>query len=397
MQVQMYRVVLFCIWCMKCVLLGTECNYTQQNYQDLDRALDILTHTRTEVAIVWGELVANISLECLHHLELRDGFTGKKLQVRDDLEFVKNRKPFLVELDICRESYLTWQVVFAFYNRRGKLYYVGSQKAGYELPSYYQRSARPPYCFVGSELWLALLEQMVPQTLYRGCITQVELCECDYCTQCELIKNSGHQEDSMIIKRNLKSESSQSLRLYYYWHDPRVSGRELTRQISLEITQGHCDKFFDQHFLEHNDTQEGSGRGGNEEEVDIENHVEAQQNTTIQGENISDVEKRKVKSSSTILVISAIVAVVIVFVVIVIAMSYAYASRGSKRKKEEKEEQEEIDQNPDYGYDNEGAEYHESAIKDTNIYYGEDSDDDDLENYVQDVNPFYEVFENNDE
>jgi hypothetical protein len=35
---------------------------------------------------------------------------------------------------------------------------------------------------------------------------------------------------------------------------------------------------------------------------------------------------------------------------------------------------EDIDQNPDYGYNSTGVEYQESAVKDTNIYYGDDNE-----------------------
>ena len=45
------------------------------------------------------------------------------------------------------------------------------------------------------------------------------------------------------------------------------------------------------------------------------------------------------------------------------------------KKYEKKKETGGIDQSPDYGYSYGGVEYQESAIKDTNIYHGDNDDD----------------------
>ena len=60
---------------------------------------------------------------------------------------------------------------------------------------------------------------------------------------------------------------------------------------------------------------------------------------------------------------------------------FFFKHRNNKKKKET----DGIDQNPDYGYSYEGVDYQESAIKDTNIYYGDDEDDY-QDTFVQDAN-----------
>ena len=69
--------------------------------------------------------------------------------------------------------------------------------------------------------------------------------------------------------------------------------------------------------------------------------------------------------------------------------------RKDQTEEHEKDVQEEIvEQNPDYGVDNYGVDYQESAFTDSNIYYyGEDSDDENVKTFVSDKNPYYDVFE----
>ena len=335
-------------------------------------------------------------------------------------------------MNICKESYKSFKVVFILFNKRGKLFHVGTKKGKYELPRFFLKTEHPPYCFIGPDLRVALLRNMVEPTVYRSCVLKVEICECDYCSQCDLVRNSRQEDNSMLIHRKLEYRESQNIRLYYYWEHTRRSNKEVNKQIKFEIVQGHCDQFFDDQVIEHEDIDEtsgrehqdenvgfeeviehevhdeGSGREQLEENVDIEeekhdlDHV-THQNTTNDNETKEPntiVDKTKVNkreqsregddngSRQTLLLSSVIFAVILLFLFIVLVLGFVHHKKVKIVKKRE-----EIDQNPDYGYDNEGVEYHESAIKDTNLYYGEDSDDDDLDNVVQDANPYYEVSE----
>ena len=78
------------------------------------------------------------------------------------------------------------------------------------------------------------------------------------------------------------------------------------------------------------------------------------------------------------MVISGVVGGSCVLLVILIFFSYVVYSR--LKEEDDKEETEDADVNPDYGVDYDGIEYQACAVKDTNIYYGEeDSDYDDMD------------------
>ena len=78
------------------------------------------------------------------------------------------------------------------------------------------------------------------------------------------------------------------------------------------------------------------------------------------------------------MIISGVVGGSCVLLVILISISYVVYSRG--REQVNKEETKDADVNPDYGVDYDGIEYQACAVKDTNIYYGEeDSDYDDMD------------------
>ena len=102
--------------------------HTDPDYENLYADLEIRPLNSSQVGIFWGDFVANIYVYCLDHLELRDGFNGRKTQIKDDLDFIKEKKPFNVNMNICKNGKTKFQIVFVLLNKKGKLFFVGTKK-----------------------------------------------------------------------------------------------------------------------------------------------------------------------------------------------------------------------------------------------------------------------------
>ena len=84
--------------------------------------------------------------------------------------------------------------------------------------------------------------------------------------------------------------------------------------------------------------------------------------------DVIDDDKAEKSSPMSTLVFGTICASVVILPLLAVAL-YALC------KKEEK-----IDINPDYGYTEDGAEYVESVIQDTNMYYADGDEDPEYQN-----------------
>ena len=69
--------------------------------------------SKSTIAVSWDHLVSNDTMECLDHVELRDGTGGKIGTVNETLQIMK-RQSFIVDLDICKEHLEEFQLVFFF-------------------------------------------------------------------------------------------------------------------------------------------------------------------------------------------------------------------------------------------------------------------------------------------
>eukprot|EP00092_Neocalanus_flemingeri_P080881 GFUD01100947.1.p1 GENE.GFUD01100947.1~~GFUD01100947.1.p1 ORF type:complete len:180 (+),score=46.49 GFUD01100947.1:3-542(+) len=168
--------------------------------------------------------------------------------------------------------------------------------------------------------------------------------ECSYIYDCEQKKEhknedgNGNGNNKMVVNRELDSDKVKLLKLTYFKVDPSRNGLLSLRghKIFLNISYGHCDQFF---------TQARIGYG---------------------------FEKTDQETVVSPLIIAAVGGVLFVMLTSVGLFIFC------KHKKSTQKTMEDIDINPDYGYNEEGVEYHESAIKDTNVDYGDD--DDELDN-----------------
>ena len=96
----------------------------------------------------------------------------------------------------------------------------------------------------------------------------------------------------MIIHKEINSTESQNMRLYYYRQHPRLPNKDISKQVKLQIIQGHCHKFFGSNVTEtESNNNEGSGTEKYEEEMDLNNQTETQENATIEYENDRNAKK----------------------------------------------------------------------------------------------------------
>ena len=105
-------------------------------------------------------------------------------------------------------------------------------------------------------------------------------------------------------------------------------------------------------------------------EVGVDNKEEIQKDEKEMHDykDVIDDDKAEKSSPMSTLVFGTICASVVILPLLAVAL-YALC------KKEEK-----IDINPDYGYTEDGAEYVESVIQDTNMYYADGDEDPEYQN-----------------
>eukprot|EP00092_Neocalanus_flemingeri_P072239 GFUD01088890.1.p1 GENE.GFUD01088890.1~~GFUD01088890.1.p1 ORF type:complete len:346 (+),score=71.64 GFUD01088890.1:59-1039(+) len=211
---------------------------------------------RNRIGVFWDHLVDDITLTCLHHIELRDG-GDKKLASEDNFEKTKEKKPFIQDLNICRDHSKKFHVVFFFEDKEVGLSSVKTKGVTYKVPAYFDHKVLPPYCLSGQNLTIALLQNMIKQgmSIYSHCVKQVKMCECLLvydCDQCEEYDNEDEDGDKegknkMMVNRQLDNTKVSHLILTYVKVDPSKKGTTLDlrgHRINSNICYGHCDQFF---------------------------------------------------------------------------------------------------------------------------------------------------------
>ena len=230
-------------------LVRLSCDYSEEGYTNISKVLSIEPVGPHMVGIFWGQLLGNIPQECVEHVELRDG-NGRTVGVVKAVEEIRNKKPFTVDMKICEESNQTFQVIFTFKLAGGKLISVSSDQSSYKVAEFFLDTAVPAYCYLGSQLRLYPLQNMIQPDIYSACITAVDTCECEYCTQCELVVNTGAGYTAMVLERYAGYKEDHYMRLYYYWNHHTQTDTEQSAEIKIPFKQGHCDPVFRQGIVE---------------------------------------------------------------------------------------------------------------------------------------------------
>ena len=191
-------------------------------------------------------------------------------------------------------------------------------------PPRYLHDKAIPYCLKGDNVSLALTEHMTDNQFYKLCIEMVEVCQCrvDHdCENCEKI-----EKDAGIINyQNILENEMKILRLSYFQTDPGLHDSRISTTIYLQLQAEHCDAYFGEEMTDASLKLYFIGGAGG--------------------------------GSFLLILIIVIVAVV------------------AKQKRNRKSTSENIDINPDYGYNQDGVEYEESALKDANLDYAYSVDD----------------------
>ena len=201
---------------------------------------------RNKIEVIWKDLVTDLSLSCLSFIALEDGY-GVEVWLEDDYDKMQKKEPFIVDFDICKNMYENSDKFrMKFYFKDSGTPSVKSRYIQHKVPDYLQYNSTPPYCVSGENISLAVLENMIVPSIYRSCITSVEICECldtrDDCMNGNCVRYGYQYDDhqNMIVER---SKEVGMLRLQYSRVSPSIS-RKTTRQIFLSIEETHCDKFF---------------------------------------------------------------------------------------------------------------------------------------------------------
>ena len=405
------------------ILVLQSCEFSQENYKDLSSSPEFRVISNTELGIAWHHLVANISSDCLHSIELREGISRNTVQILTNKEHISQGKPFEIKGNICKDGRKIFQVVFVIFNKKGKKLYIGSERVTYKVPPFFLRNETPPYCLYGDQLRLALLEKMVKPSEYRTCVLKVETCMCKECSNCQLKLNSNKEDELMVVERKVETGRNHSVRIYYYWEHARQKYKEVSKQIDMTLEEDHCDDIFkiqnkteedlvgkeddiskDTKSSEIEDIDQmnkATKRSGEEGvySIDIKNEHEERNISINETEDknlmsrISGKNNDDEKLTQLSLIGGGIVGCLVIILTVIVFSKKV--RRKDQTEEHEKDVQEEIvEQNPDYGVDNYGVDYQESAFTDSNIYYyGEDSDDENVKTFVSDKNPYYDAVE----
>jgi hypothetical protein len=186
---------------------------------------------------------------------------------------------------------------------------------------------------------------MTSTEIYKLCIEMVEVCQCRLihdCSQCKKIGRSLGENAGTIDYQNILENKTKILRLSYFRTDPNKFDSQISTKLYLELQPKHCDDHF--------------------------------------GEDVT------VPSLPLYIIAGAGGGSFLLILIIVIVALVA------KRKRKRKNTSESIDINPDYGYNQDGVEYEESALKDANLDYAFSVDDPEyMETGITDTNIDYNL------
>ena len=182
---------------------------------------------------------------------------------------------------------------------------------------------------------------MVQPPFFTICFEKIEICEmCEYCTACAEFNNTrNYENDPMILNKQMENNVSMKTRIYYLRQHEQQNNILLSQQIELDITPGHCDQYFRE-----------------------------------EGKQYVQHYREKTESNNWLHLSGALVAGALLLTIMICLIIYS-----SYKIKSKNNDSEETDQNPDYGENYDGCEYQETAVKDVNIYYGDEDDYDDVE------------------
>ena len=278
-----------------------------------------------KLGIHWKKLLNNQTLECLESVELLEG-------VRVLGSFGKNENygnfTFEIQLDFCKENHNRFKVAFSLSSPLGEKYRVETQIFKYVPPRYFNDKALPPYCLKGDNVSIALTEHMTNNEFYKHCIEMVEVCQCRHdhdCAQCKKFKRTFGEDAGTIDYQNVLENETKILRLSHFRTNPKLHESKISVTTYLKLQGEHCDGYF--------------------------------------GEDVTDA------SLPLYIIGGAGGGSFLLILIIVIVATVA------KQKRKRKSTSESIDINPDYGYNQDGVEYEESALKDANLDYAYSVDD----------------------
>ena len=291
-----------------------------------------------KIAIIWKHMVGDISMTCLESVELLDG-NSKTLAREDNMEQIMQMKPFIRNIDICKEyKPLNKKSQIKIKFKDSKSYAFQSSVARYKVPDYFLRKELPPYCISNKTMEIALMHKMSNPEVYKNCFKKVEVCDCYgsehecYNGNCKYYENDDATKN-LIIQRPYPGSQVKMIRLTYIRVNAHTYNGLTSETIYIKLIQGHCDTIFT------------VTRIGN-----------ANEDTKL------DKDKRQESSSLNLPLILTIVGCLLVSLISLAICLFV------KKKKAENVRKEDVDINPDYGYDVEGAEYERSAIRDANVY-----------------------------
>jgi len=236
---------MLCIYLLVlCAYPALGCGYSS-HYENTSRVLGVRAVDTGIVGIYWAHMLASIPGECIQQVELRDG-ADRTVERIESVEDIRNKKVFTVKMNICQDSNDTFQVIIKAKLSGGELFSIASEKKSYKVGKFFQDTAAPVYCYQGSKLRLYPLLKLLEPSIYSACITSVDTCECDYCTQCDTVPNTGPGHTPLLVERYTGYKEYHTVRLYYYWIHPSQSDTEDSVQIKIQLQQGHCDQVFTQ-------------------------------------------------------------------------------------------------------------------------------------------------------
>eukprot|EP00092_Neocalanus_flemingeri_P074077 GFUD01091544.1.p1 GENE.GFUD01091544.1~~GFUD01091544.1.p1 ORF type:complete len:311 (-),score=87.61 GFUD01091544.1:73-1005(-) len=287
-------------------------------------------------------------MECLDRVELFEG--PRKVGIFGKNENSGNfteRKPFKIKMDICKQNLNRFLILYVVKNTKGKPLVLKKPISKYSPPSYFDANSLPPYCMEDTNISIALTHNMTHPAFYKHCIEKVVVCQCrekNQCGKCRTIGRSFGSDAGEIVYQEQLDKTTTILKLTYYRTDPNKAKITIDSSTYLELDKDHC--------------------------------------------NEQIVVPLKQMNHSIVYMIGGSVGVggglflLIIIVVILILLC--------KNKEKKKMTQESVDINPDYGYNQEGVEYEESAVKDINLDYGYSVDDPNyMETVITDANVDY--------
>eukprot|EP00092_Neocalanus_flemingeri_P074078 GFUD01091545.1.p1 GENE.GFUD01091545.1~~GFUD01091545.1.p1 ORF type:complete len:308 (-),score=81.55 GFUD01091545.1:73-996(-) len=284
-------------------------------------------------------------MECLDRVELFEG--PRKVGIFGKNENSGNfteRKPFKIKMDICKQNLNRFLILYVVKNTKGKPLVLKKPISKYSPPSYFDANSLPPYCMEDTNISIILSQNMTNPAFYKHCIEKVVVCQCmenNQCDNCRKIDRSYGSDAGEIVYQEQLDKTTTILKLTYYRTDPNKVKRILNSKY-LELDGNRCN------------------------------------------EQIGVPLKQMNQSFVSIIGIGVGGGLFLLIIIVVILILLC------KNKEKKKMTQESVDINPDYGYNQEGVEYEESAVKDINLDYGYSVDDPNyMETVITDANVDY--------